>query len=137
MDTTRELKAKLNALSASTREYRKGIQKCGKGISWGVRNGKEVTIDTEQLGNLQHTKSLLKKQARCTHLCIGFLKGKVYKSMEEHCYTGPDITLMADTIAKVRYLSAPGRNTKSIRFSLFQNLYYEAKKEVEAWLSAS
>lgn len=137
MDTTRELKTLRNATSASIRELRKGIQRCGKGISWGTRHSKDVRPDVKQLGSMQSSKAFAKMEARHIHLAIGFIKGMEYKRMENFCHVDPYASEIAGHIISNMTVLDTKRNARDTDLASFIGQYDEIEAKVEAWLSTS
>lgn len=137
MDTTRELKALRNATSAGIRELRKGIQRCGKGISWGTRHSKDVRPDIQQLASMQSSKAYAKMEARHIHLAIGFIKGMEYKRIENFCHVNPYASEIAGWIINNMTVLDTKRNTRDTDLTSFIGQYDEVEAKVEAWLSAS
>ena len=90
MNHFRMIKTMIKTNSAHTRNCRKEIKGCGKGISWAVRNKKDYSLDLEQMSQLQIARSMNSSYLRDLHLAYAYMKGKAYFSVENYARTKPD-----------------------------------------------
>ena len=64
---------------------------------------KTYGLERENLHN--HRVNVVRKAARTNLLAYGYLRGKTYKSMEEYCYTKPDIGAILKVVIKFGFMA--------------------------------